>query len=48
MAVSAATALVGLALEEQQFVSQPAAEQRLWLEGAMMGERGKRNLAGVT
>jgi hypothetical protein len=40
MAVSAATALLGHALEEQQFVLQPRDQQRLWLEGplSMQGE----------
>ena len=33
MAVSAATALVAHVLEEQQFVSGPKDQQRLWLEG---------------
>lgn len=33
MAVSAVTALVSTVLEEQQFVSRPAVDQQLWLEG---------------
>lgn len=32
MAVSAATAMVGTVLEEEQFTSQPAHQQRTWLE----------------
>ncbi len=47
MAVSAATSLIGAALEEQQYVRQPREAQRLWHDGPGGGGAGAAAAAGA-